>query len=151
MASDNLRQIGRYMRQTNRQADLALKRYANKIPKRERARDTVSSVFPMQFIVHSEGKSGDTFTIDINFNKPPPEDCSADCIGTACEDFEMFTSAQLITLTNPYEPGTVRVYNRGEAVDASQWVEENPSGGEVYVQPVGDNEIMVICYSYITC
>src|SRR5689334_8176402 len=132
MASDNLREVGRYMRRTSRQADLALKRYTNKIPKRERARDTVSSVFPMRFDVHSEGKVGDSFTIHISFNKPPPEDCSADCIGTACQDFTM-TYSQLITLTNPYIVGTVRVYSEGEPVDPSNWVEENPGAGEIYL------------------
>lgn len=150
MASDSLRQVGRSIRQTNRNANYAIKRVTNRVPKRERARDSMSSLFPFSMLVESEGK-GDKFTIQINFNKPPPSDCSAECIATACEDFELSEGAYLLNTTNPYEAGTVRVYSQGQTLEAAQWVEENPSAGQVYVQAQGDIQMIVICYSYIIC
>lgn len=150
MASDKLRQVGRYMRLTERQADLALKRYTNKIPKKERARDTVSSVFPFRFDVQTDGRAN-RITVNINFNKPPPDDCGVDCISTACIDFQMGLGAHSISLPNPYIPGTVRVYGQGDTIEVAQFIEENPSGGQVYVQVNIEVETVVICFSYITC
>lgn len=150
MASDSLRQVGRGLKQMNRRADLALKRVTNDIPKKERARDTMSSLFPFTMYVDSEGK-GDKFILHINFNKPPPSDCSAECIATTCEDYQLGQGAYLLTTTNPYEPGTVRVYSQGQTIDPAQFSEENPTAGQVYVQVQGDVEMIVICYSYIIC
>lgn len=150
MASDSLRQVGRGLKQTNRRADLALKRVTNDIPKKERTRDTMSSLFPFTMYVSSEGK-GDKFTLNINFNKPPPSDCAAECIATACEDFELSQGSYLLQTTNPYEPGTVRVYSQGETIDPAQFTEENPAAGQVYVQVQPGVAMIVICYSYIIC
>lgn len=150
MASDNLRQVGRDIRLMNRQADLALKRVTNRIPKRERARDSVSSLFPFSMRVNSEGKR-DKVLMEINFNKPPPDECSAECIATACQDILMTSGGHSISLTNPYEPGTLRVFSEGNPLDPSQWAEENPEAGQVYVQVQSDTEMIIICYSYIVC
>lgn len=66
MAPDNLNQIGRYIRHTGRNADLALKRVKDKTPKRERARDTVSSVHP--FVMHIQTESNPSASLEINFS-----------------------------------------------------------------------------------
>lgn len=150
MASDNLRQVGRDIRLINRQADLALKRVTNRVPKRERARDTMSSLFPFNMKVDSEGKR-DKFLMEINFNKPPPDDCSAECIATACEDFRVINGGHSFSLSNPYEPGTVKVFSQGVPLDPAQWYEENPMGGQVYIQVQTEVELIVICYVYIIC
>ena len=150
MASDSLRQVGKSIKGANRTADLAIKRVTNKIPKRERARDMMSSLFPFSMRIESEGDNQRTL-VQINFNKPPPDDCSAECIATACEDFELGQGARSLNTTNPYEPGTVRVYSQGQTIDPAQFTEENPGAGQVYVQVQAGVEMIVICYSYIIC
>lgn len=150
MASDSLNQIGRGIRQMNRRSDLAMKRVTNRIPKRERARDTVSSVFPFSMRVDSEGQ-GETFLVSINFNKPPPVDCAAGCFATACVAQVMGPGGHLMSVTNPYEAGSVNVFSNGVSLDQSQWVEENPSAGQIYVQVQTGQEMIVICYTYIIC
>ncbi len=150
MASDSLNQIGRNIRQMNRRSELAIKRVTNNIPKRERTRDTVSSVFPFSMMVNSEGE-GERFTVSINFNKPPPVDCAAECFATACEDFSLTQGSYLLQTTNPYEAETVKVFSQGAVLDPAQWTEENPAAGQVYVQVQGGTEIIVICYMYIIC
>jgi hypothetical protein len=148
MASDSLTQVGKYIRNTNKRADQALKRVTNKIPKKERARDTVSSIYPMSFNVETRER-GERVTLDINFNKPPPLDCAAGCIATTCEDYEMTAGGHSISVTNPYEPGSVKVFISG-TLQPAQWSEENPEGGQVYVQ-VSGRVMVVVCYSYIIC
>lgn len=150
MATDSLREVGRIIRHGNRQADLAIKRVTNKIPKRERTRDTVSSVFPFSMNVISDG-AGDKVSLDIDFNKPPPSDCISDCIGTTCEDHELTKGAYSLTTTNPYEAGTLKVFSEGLPLDQAQWFEENPGAGQVYVQVQSDTEMIIICYTYIAC
>jgi len=149
MASDSLNQIGKYIRKTNKQASLALKRNFHKIPTKDRARDTVSSVYPFRMGIEQEG--GNTVKIDINFDKPPPDDCAAECIATACEQFNLVNGGHSVTVENPYEAGTVRVYSNGEPLSNVQWYEENSSGGQVYVQVQQPEELIVICYTYIIC
>ena len=148
MAPDSLNQVGRYIRQSGRQADLAIKRVTNRIPKRERARDTVSSLYAFNMVVISEGKNG-RVTMDINFNKPPPDDCSAECISTTCEAHELGGGAYSIPTENPYVAGTVKVFSQGLSLPQSQWYEENE--GQVYVQVQSSLEMIIICYSYIIC
>lgn len=149
MASDNLNEVGKYIRHSGRSANLALKRYTKNMPKHDRARDTISSIHPFVMQIDSDGKSN--FTLDINFNKPPPTDCEAECIATACEDFSLFAGGHSITVANPYEPGTIRVYTNGEDLETVQFNEENPSGGQVYVQVADSLETIVVCYSYVAC
>lgn len=148
MASDNLREIGRFIRYNNKQANLAIKRVTNKIPRRERARDTVSSLYSFTMNLHSEGKN-DKVSIDVTFDKPPPSDCSAECVSTACEAHELFRGGYSIPTVNPYESGTVKVFSQGLILPPPQWYEEN--GGQVYVQVQSDIEMIIICYSYIIC
>lgn len=147
MASDNLNQVGRYMRRANKHADLALKRNFSSLAKRDRARDTVSAVYRFRMTIQSEGTP---VSIDINFNKPPPDDCAADCYATACQDFALSAGGHSITVENPYQDGTVRVFENGDPLEQVQWYEENSSGGQVYVQSSGSS-VVVVCYTYIIC
>jgi hypothetical protein len=135
----------------NRDANYAIKRVTNKIPERERARDTMSSLFPFNMRINSEGNIGNKTIMTINFNKPPPDDCSAECIATVCEDFNLPAGGYLLSTTNPYEPGSVRAYSQGQTLQQAQWEEENPSAGQVYVQVQGEIEMIVVCYTYISC
>lgn len=148
MATDNLREVGRFIRKTNRQADLAMKRVANTIPKRERARDVVSSLYPFRMLVDSSGK-GDKISLDINFNKPPPSDCIADCVATTCEATQLSSGGYSMSTENPYVAGTVKVFSQGVLLPLAQWYEEG--GGQVYVQVQSPLEMIIICYSYIVC
>lgn len=150
MASDNLNQVGRYIKRTNRNANLALKRAKKKLAIKDRVRDTVSSIYPFTMNIEIEDDVR-TVLLDINFKEPPPEDCVSECIGTACEDFELFTGGHSINVTNPYEAGTVKVYQVGEPLDISQWYEEEPSAGKVYVQVQDSSQLIVVCYAYIAC
>jgi hypothetical protein len=150
MASDNLNQVGKYIRGSNRKADHAIKRVQRKLPKRDRAKDTVSSVFPMTMNFASEGDS--PVKLDINFNKPPPSECEASCLATTCESFERTSGGYSLLVThNPYEAGTVRVFSEGQVLSPVQWYEEDPQNGLVYVQIQSDIELIVICYTYVTC
>lgn len=149
MASDNLNQVGRYIRDSGRNASLAMKRVTKKMPKHDRARDTISSIHPFFMQIHTDGKS--SVTLNINFNKPPPTDCEAECIATACEDFALYAGGHSITVANPYEPNTVRAYANGEILQEINLNEENPSGGQVYVQVPGPITTIVVCYSYVAC
>lgn len=148
MASDSLNQIGKYIRRGSTNASLALKRNFHKLPTKDRARDTVSSVYTFRMTVEQEG--GRPVKINVNFNKPPPDDCAANCIATACQDFDLPVGGHSITVENPYEAGSVRVYLGESELDDAQWYEENPSGGQVYVQTTGQ-ALIVVCYTYIIC
>jgi len=149
MASDNLRQVGRYLRQTNRTADLALKKARKKMPVKDRVRDNISNIYPFTMQIETEGPT--RVVIDINFNKPPPSDCISECIGTVCEDFDLSNGGHSVNVVNPYEAGTVKVYAEGEPLDSSQWSEEEPSAGKVYVQVQDFSKVIAICYVYIAC
>lgn len=149
MASDGLSQIGKYIRHSNRQADLSLKRNLRKIPKRDRARDTLSNIYPFRATIVSEGK--ESTTIDILFNKPPPEDCAAECIATTCEQFELTYGGHSLTLSNPYEVDSARVFSNSDPLDTAQFYEEDPANGKIYVQVQSTSELMVVCYTYIIC
>lgn len=149
MASDSLNEIGRYIKQSRRNADLALKRYSKHMPKKDRVRDTISSVSPFSMYIENDGF--ERVIIDVNFRVPPPSDCSAECIATACEDFELLGGGHSITVTNPYEPGTIKVFSNGNPLEQIQWYEENPEAGQVYVQVQSTGEVIVVCYAYIIC
>ena len=150
MASDKLNQVGKYIRQANKNADLALKRYKKHLPVKDRVRDTVSVVSPFNMDIETDGNQ--SVIININFNKPPPSDCVSNCIATACEDFTLSYGGHSLNVTNPYEEGTVRVYRNGDVLEElTQWYEEDPTAGKVYVQVQGSTETIAICYSYVTC
>jgi hypothetical protein len=149
MASDSLNQVGKYIKRANSNASLALKRNFHKLPKKDRARDTVSNVAPFRMEIYQEGRR--PITININFNKPPPSDCAVDCIATTCEQFTLAYGGHSLTMINPYEAGTVRVYTDGEILPAAQWYEENPGAGQVYVQVPNSTALIAVCYTYIIC
>lgn len=148
MASDNLNQVGKYIRRAGRVADQALKRTRPLIPDRDRVKDTLSSVYPFKMKVISEGNK--RTLIEIKFDKPPPSDCGVGCYSTSCEKFSLFNGGHSIGLTNSYEVGSVTVYLNGDPLSPIQWFEENPGAGQVYVQVPGIG-LVVVCYTYITC
>lgn len=149
MASDNIRQVGRYIRDTNRNANYAIKRYTKKLPIRDRVRDSVSTISP--FVTYVETDGSQSVTIDINFSEPPPSTCDSECIATTCEEFELSNGGHSILVVNPFEAGTVKIYSNGNVLDGAQWYESNPLTGEVYVQVQSGTEMIVICYAYIIC
>lgn len=149
MASDSLNQVGKYIRRANKNAGLALKRDFHKLPKKDRTRDTVSNVATFRMEIYQEGRR--PVTMNIKFNKPPPDDCSADCIATTCEQYNLGYGGHSLTVTNPYEPGSVRVYLNGNVLPDAQWYEENPGAGQVYVQAPTPSASIGICYAYVIC
>lgn len=148
MAGDNLNQVGKYIKKTGQTSDAAIKRTRAILPKRDRVRDTVSSVFPFKMTYMSEGKS---VLMDIDLNKPPPSTCTAGCLSAACEQFTLEEGGHSITLTNPYEIDTVTVWSQGDELEAAQWYEESPEAGQVYVQVQGAIAFIIVCYTYISC
>jgi hypothetical protein len=149
MASDNLNQVGKYIRQAGRTADQALKRVRPTVPDRDRTKDTLSSAIPFKMSIISDGTK--TVLMDVKFDKPPPTDCGSGCISTSCEQFTLNPGGHSITLTNPpFEPGTVIVFSNGSLLSPTQWFEDESNVGTVYVQtPI--IALIVICYSYVTC
>jgi hypothetical protein len=149
MASDNLNEVGRYLRRAGKTADQALKRTRPRIPVKDRVRDSVSSAVPFSMSFESNGNN--RVIVDINFNKPPPSDCGSGCFSTSCEKFNLNPGGHSLTVTNPYEPGSTIVYSNGTLLSNVQWFEENPLAGQVYVQVQAVLALIVICYSYVTC
>lgn len=148
MASDSLREVGQYIKKTNKQANLSLKRNFSKLPVRDRARDVISDIAPFRMDIQTDESA---VTIDINFDKPPPADCAAECYATACQSFNLTVGGHSITVGNPYEEGTMRVYIGDSPLENVQWYEENPGAGQVYVQVQNSSAIVVTCYTYIIC
>lgn len=149
MASDNLKQIGKFIGKTGRDADRALKRTVPIRPRLERIRDVFDST--TEFEMSFEKTPDDTrVLLDLFFNLPPPiRGCKVGCIITKCEDFDFTSGSHSVTVANPYLAGTVSVYIDGEKLDNSQVFEANPSGGEVYFQGPASYEAVSICYIYL--
>jgi hypothetical protein len=93
MASDNLNQIGKYIKDTRDTADYAISRYSAKRNTVERVRDTFTPTnsFLMKFKTRENHENA---VIDLRFDKPPPLSFISPIATKAlCESFTISTSA----------------------------------------------------------
>lgn len=152
MASDSLREVGKYIKKTREDVDHALDRYLQHRAKVERTRDTFSDVIP--FVFYFKTEEDDVVTLELNFLLPPP---TGNGLGggdtgynTVCESFTKAIGTHIISVEKPYLPTTVSVYVNGEEWDPNKWSEYDPSAGqvEVIVDATFTSNQVVICYLY---
>lgn len=130
MASDSLRQVGKYIGKTGRTADQALKRAYPIQPRLERIRDVFDPInsFEMSF---ETTEHDERVSLDLFFRFPPPSrGCTIGCIHTLCEGFAATAGDNAVTVSFPYLAGSVRVFAPTQ-LDASAVDEINPATGEV--------------------
>jgi hypothetical protein len=152
MASDNIREVGKFVKQTRRDTDYALKRYHSKIPLVERTRDIFDSEIPFKMNFETKRK-GNKVLLDLNFNKPPPLNrCKSDCLAATCESFVVEPGIDhLLTLQQPYIAGTTTVFINYSQVLPSTFDEVSPESGQIFVQGTTTSTLITVCYSYGNC
>lgn len=143
MASDNLNQIGKYIRKTRQDADFALTRYSRHNPRIERSRDIFDNITPFEMEFEVTEKS--RLSLDINFNKPPPTaGCKSNCITSICEKIEEVSGSHYVTLSHTYLNNTVKVFLNGEPVPSTEIRLRPPNS--VWVNADLEYNTIVICY-----
>lgn len=152
MASDNLRQIGKYVRETREAANHALNRYSKNLPVVERARDIFDVDIPFEMFFSTK-ENEKIVLLDLDFNKPPPlRGCKQGCTTSACESFTRSSGNHSLTVEYPYISGSVNVFINGVVLDNSQYWEESPEAGAVFVQGASrDTNTITICYIWENC
>jgi len=156
MASDNLNEVGKYIKKTRTNADYAIKKMRPHRPTVERTRDIfdVDIPFEMQFDVKPNQKS---VSLDLEFNKPPPlSNCftDVDCPRTTCETFTLSSGEHEITLQYGIHPinELFQIYVNGEAWPETQYTRltsgdlDDPAVILVTNLPFTLNTV-VICYT----
>lgn len=145
--NDNIKEVGKSIGRTKRDAEAALRRYAPKHPKIERTRDIFDEVVSFEMEFNTE--PNDTLmSLDLLFNKPPPmKDCKPGEFIMNCNDFitTVGGGAHLLQV-EPYWPGTVSVFVNGLDVGSGGFSEYDAANGLVFVAGVSDPQTIVICY-----
>jgi hypothetical protein len=147
MASDNLNEVGKSLRETKDRADYASKKVRPNRPSVERTRDIFDSLvdFQMTFDVSPKQKR---VGLDLEFNRPPP---MQGCFGNnrmQCETFDgLATGNHEVTVWDSYITESVSVFVNATLWPASSWAELSPNEGTVLVNslPRPTNTI-TICY-----
>lgn len=147
MASDNLNQVGKSIKNIKSTADYASKKI--QLNKRiERSRDVFDTGVPFDMEFRTDNKY-DRATLDLKFTKPPPrKGCNAECFSNNCKTFTFSDGFDhLVNLEVPYISQTLRIFRNRELLDASHYSEYEPEGGLVYVQGSGTaNDEITICF-----
>lgn len=145
--SDSLRQIGKYVKKSNKEGNHSLKRPLPTDPTIERARDIFDpeAEFRMDFYI----KPYNTRTVlTVQFKPPPPTSC---CGGCQCQVCEVFLDGnEELIVSYPYLAGTVRIYYNN--INFTTFSETNPNTGAVTLtsEVVAGQEIKV-CYVHSIC
>lgn len=131
MASDNLKQLGKHLRETREDVDFVLGR---KLPFRvtvERIREVFTTDLPVEMAFTTKTDTQGV-RVDIRFLKPPsPEAINAVYQGF-CETFTTTNTAPAIfTLLYEFESGSVHVYVNGTIYDPAKWYEY--SVNQIYI------------------
>jgi hypothetical protein len=155
MASDQLNEVGKYIKKSRTDADYALKKVRPNRPTVERTRDIfdIDIPFSMQFEVKDTQKS---ISLDLEFNKPPPQsNCFSDidCPRGTCETFTLSAGEHEITLAYGIHPinELFQVYVNGQPWATSQYAIlskgglDTPATVLVANLPLASNTV-VICY-----
>lgn len=145
MASDNLKQVGRVIKETRNDVDFVLDR---KLPFRvtvERIRDLFSPELPAEMVFTTEHDE-QSVTVDLRFLKPPSPEAINVAYQGFCQAFAVDNTPQILQLAYEYESGSVRVYMNGTKYDSSKWYEY--SSNEIYIAggPHDLTNIVDICY-----
>jgi hypothetical protein len=148
MASDNLNEVGKVLRETKERADFAAKKVRPNRPSIERTRDIFDPVvdFEMSFDVSPKQKR---VGLDLEFNRPPPmQGCLDTPCRMACETFDgLVAGDHEIQLSDAYVSGSISVYVNGVIYNSNKWAEVSASSGSLLVTqtPLATNTI-TICY-----
>lgn len=148
--TDSLNQVGKYLKETSRKSDFAIKRTFREAPSTERIRDIFDPDYPLE-AKFDIGKNITSTTIDIYFGRRLPNiGCCADCY---CGATEAYTSDSLVSgsiyLSQPYVQNTTVVYlNGSRATRNTDYVESSPSSGQLSI--LSDFSTIVISYVYTT-
>lgn len=148
MASDNVNEVGKFLRKTRKDVDFSLTRYHKNIPRIERTRDIFDAEIPFEMAFDTD-KNDSTVFLNINFNKPPPvNECkNAECVKIACQSFELAVGNHYVNVDNPYIAETVTVFIDHVPLAASQF--EEMGGTELFIQSNSiDPYTATVCYTY---
>lgn len=148
MASDNLNEVGKYIKQTRERADYASKKVRPNRPAVERTRDIFDSVvdFEMKFDVSPKQKR---VGLDLEFNRPPPmQGCLGSPCRMACETFDSLAAGDHeIQLDDAYITGLASVYVNGASYSSAKWAEVSPDAGSILVTGLTQStNTVTVCY-----
>jgi len=151
MASDSLNQVGKYINQTGKNANRALKRARPIQPRLERVRDIFDDTTPFEMGFVKEDND-ERVLLDLFFNLPPPiRGCKAGCIHSKCEEFDFPNGGNhYVTVQHPYLANSVSVYVNGDKLPDSDVDGNSGSGaGEVFFQSNSSGpDTIAVCYIY---
>lgn len=150
MASDSLKQVGNFIKDTNKKANQGLKRYSKNLPVVENTRDIFDPTISFEMFFRTEENQKEVI-LDMKLSKPPPmKGCRSACHMAACEQFNLPAGEQVVTLQEPPIAGTVDVFVNGEILSNLQSY-IIPSN-QVFLQS-GSNptNIVVVCYIWSSC
>ena len=122
MASDNLNQVGKYIRDSGDKAQRAVKKQKPVRPSIERTRDIfdVDIPFHMEFDVAPNQKS---VSLDLEFNKPPPTSgcLTGSGIAAHCESFTLGSGDHELQLSYAIRTSPVSVFVNGSTWSTFKW------------------------------
>jgi len=153
MASDNLNEVGRYIKNSGDAAERALKKQKPTRPSVERTRDIFDADIPFEmfFTVEPTQKS---VSLDLEFNKPPPmSGCrTGSDVKPHCEEFTLPAGDHEIQLSHAAKTGSITVFVNGATYSPLLWevisygvLDEEPASIMVYQLPLETNTVSV-CY-----
>lgn len=156
MAPDSLNEIGKYIRKTRDDVDIALDRYLQHRARIERTRDSFSPELP--FVFYFDTNEDETVSMDINFIVPPPTLNSGQGGGGGgtkytgkCESFTVGSGTQIVSISNPpYAENSVTVYLNGNVLPDSSWAAIDFTSGQIQVNAGNKaSNTVVVCYLHI--
>lgn len=149
MASDNLRQVGNYLKDTRKKANQALNRYSKNLPRVEATRDIFDPSVHFEMFFKTDGEK--EISLDIGFKKPPPlRGCKSGCHTAACEEYTLGAGNHIIALDHLPIAGTVDAFVNGEILSDGQFYIHG--GASVFVQGGSlASNIIVVCYIWDNC
>lgn len=145
---DGIREVGKYIKETEKKTERALKRAREPQNSVERVRDIFDSDNPMRSVIKIPEAAHRT-KIELNFGRALPAlGCCGDCM---CGVTESYSSDSLISgsiyVTTPYVVGSTVVYIDGVLVTKGvAYVETDPTTGQITI--LVPSTTIVISYVY---
>lgn len=147
---DDINQIGKYLKEAGRTADLAIKRVIEPSESVEKIRDVFDPEIPFQANVNIPYNASRVM-LDLNFApRLPSIGCCGDCV---CGVTESYTSDSLIDgkiyTVNPYISNSTLVYLDGLRVTKGiEYTESSPLDGQIWIHVPFST--ITISYQYTT-